>query len=338
MHHPAAGSRRSGRTVIDGIVYFCDGDPEPLRTGGVAAANFTVAHTHGGLRDALAELGAWRRRISAPGSGWRLVLAAGDIPAAQAEGSTGIILGWQNTLPFASNLERVGAFHAIGLRVAQLTHNEANFAGDGCAEKRNGGLTAFGRELVAEMNAAGVAIDLSHCGDATAAEAARVSRRPVLLTHSNAKSVHDRVRNKDDAAIRAVAGSGGVVGLSIHGFMNWDGDPKHPPSLDGWVDHVRYVAQIAGIEHVGIGTDFAAVQDDALVQAILDRNRDHYRAANAYAQAFGNSSAGRYPAGVSGPRNFPRLIEALERAGFTDGQVDAIAGGNFLRAYREIWD
>lgn len=333
MHSSAARST----PVIDGIVYFSDGDPEPLRTGGVHAANVTVTHTHAALEEAMDDLGAWRRRIAAPDSGWKLVLRADDIVAAMREGRTGIILGWQNTLPFGASAARAWAFAAAGLRIVQLTHNETNLVGDGCAEARNGGLTSFGRELVAALNDAGIAIDLSHCGDATAAEAATLSRKPALLTHANAKAVHDRVRNKDDAAIRAVASSGGVIGLSLHGFMNWDGDPAHPPSLEGWLRHVDYVAKLVGLEHVGIGTDFAAVQDEAVIQAILDRNRDHYKAANAYARAFGNSSAGRYPAGLPDARHFPRLLEALEKAGYTGAQVEAIAGGNFLRAYREIW-
>lgn len=335
MRSPAAAA---APVVIDGIVYFSDGDPAPLRSGGVHATNVTVTHTHAGLAEALRDLGGWRRRIAAAGSGWKLVLRADDIVAARREGLTGIILGWQNALPFCDKARRAWAFAAAGLRIVQLTHNEANLAGDGCAERRNAGLTVFGRELIAELNGAGIAIDLSHCGDTTAAQAAAASSRPVLLTHANCKSVHDRVRNKDDAAIRAVAASGGVIGVSLHGFMNWDGDPAHPPSVEGWLRHLAYVIALVGVEHAGIGTDFAAVKDEAVIQAILDRNRDHYQAANAYAKAFGNSSAGRYPAGIPGPRQFPRLIEALERAGYTGAQIEAIAGGNFLRAYRDIWN
>ena len=121
------------------------------------AANVTVTHTHAGLEEALADLGAWRRRIAAEGTGWKLVLRAGAIPAARDEGRTGIILGWQNTLPLGGNPARAWAFAAAGLRVAQLTHNETNLSGDGCAETRNGGLSDFGREVVAELNGTGIA-------------------------------------------------------------------------------------------------------------------------------------------------------------------------------------
>jgi membrane dipeptidase len=325
--------------VIDGLVYLSDGDPEPLATGGVTAANVTVSHMLADCGQAFDEMAAWHERLRAPDSRWRLVLRADDVARAREEGRTGLIMGWQNTLPFGHRLERVAAFHAMGLRIAQLTYNEANLAADGCMETRPAvGLTRFGHDLVRTMNEVGVAIDLSHCSEQTGRDAAAASSRPVLLTHANAKAIHDRVRNKSDDTLRAVAGTGGVIGVSIHGFMNWSGRPGEPPTLEDFARHARHVANVAGIEHVGIGTDYAAVQDDATAQAVLDMSRARYeRSGGEYARAFGNTSAGRYPAGVPTPRQFPSILEALGRAGFTGAQVDAIAGGNFLRALRDIW-
>jgi membrane dipeptidase len=324
--------------VIDGLVYLCDGDPAPLREGGVTAANITVTHMFWDLDTTFERLGEWHERVRAPGSGWRLVRTADDILAAQSEGTTGLIMGWQNILPFGTRLERVAAFHAMGLRMAQLTYNEAGAAGDGCLEERGGGLTRFGRALVPEMNRVGIGIDLSHCGDRTAYEAARASSKPVFLTHANAKAVNDRVRNKLDDTIRAVAGTGGVMGVSIHGFMNWDGDPGHPPSLDNFVRHAQYVADLVGVEHVGIGTDFSAVRDEASVRSILDMSKGSYpETGGVFAAAFGNESAGRYPRETPTPREFPRILEALSRGGFSAAEVQAIGGGNFLRAFGEVW-
>jgi len=325
--------------VIDGLVYFSDGDPEPLRLGNVCAANITVAGIHAELDEAFAELGQWHKRLSQPDSNWRLVRTTSDILAAQKEGRVGLILGWQNALPFGTRIDRVAAFHALGLRVVQLTHNQANMIGDGCLEERNSGLTRFGSALIAEMNDVGIAIDLSHCGERTTIETARTSTKPVLVTHSNAKRLDDRIRNKSDEAIRAVADSGGVIGTSIHGFMNWDGNPEHPPTLANFVRHARYVADLVGVEHVGIGTDFTAVQDEESARFILDQSKNsHPETGGKYAQAFGNSSAGRYPIETPTPLQFPRILEALETGGFSREEVDAIAGGNFLRAFQEIWD
>jgi len=324
--------------VIDGLVYLCDGDPAPLREGGVTAANVTVTDMFWDLERTFEALGEWNRTVSRPGSGWRLVRKAEDIVAARAEGTTGLIMGWQSIRPFGHRLERVAAFHAMGLRMAQLTYNEASLAGDGCLEERGGGLTRFGRKLVAEMNAVGVAIDLSHCSDKTGLEAAQASTRPVFLTHANAKAIDDRVRNKRDDTIRAVADSGGVMGVSIHGFMNWDGTREHPPSLANFVRHARYVADLVGVEHVGIGTDFTALGNEADAQKILDMSKNSYpETGGIFAAAFGNTSAGRYPKETPTPRQFPRILEALRDGGFSADEVDAIGGGNFLRAFRQVW-
>ena len=332
----AAASPRS--PVIDGLVYLCDGDPAPLRDGDVTAANVTVTHMFDDVATALEGLGTWHQRVDAPGSGWRLVRKADDILAAQRDGTTGLIMGWQSIAPFGTSLALVAGFHALGLRMAQLTYNEASPAGDGCLEERGGGLTRFGRALVAEMNRVGVGIDLSHCGDRTAREAALASGKPVFLTHANAKAIDDRVRNKLDDTIRAVADTGGVMGVSIHGFMNWDGDPAHPPTLDNFVRHARYVADLVGVEHVGIGTDFSAVRDEAYVRGILDMSKGSYpETGGVFAAAFGNDSAGRYPKETPTPREFPRILDALSRGGFSATEVDAIGGGNFLRAFRAVW-
>jgi len=307
------------RIVIDGLVFHSDGNPEPLRTGGVTAANFTVAPYLEGFQSAFDSMSRWRAMAGRDNSGWKLVLRAADIRAAQEEGKTGLIMGWQN------------------LRVAQLTYNDANFVADGCGEERNGGLTVYGRRVVPELNRLGIAIDLSHCSERTTQETAGLSSQPVFLTHANAKSVDARLRNKTDESIRAVAATGGVIGCSVHGFMNWSGDPSQPPSLDNFVKHVKYVANLVGPEHIGIGNDFACVQNVAEVDRILTLSKNYREAAGVFIDAFGNDLAKRYPKETPTPREFPKILEALDRGGFTAAEVDGIAGGNFLRAFGKVW-
>ncbi|MBB5215582.1 dipeptidase [Parapusillimonas granuli] len=324
--------------IVDGLVYFCDGNPIPLLEGGVTAANITVTHMHWDLGKTITELGRWHKRLSAPDSKWRLVKTAGDIERAKQEGRAGLIMGWQNSLPFDGEVDRAAAFHALGMRVIQLTYNEANLAGDGCIEERNGGLTRFGRALVAELNDVGIAIDLSHCGERTSLDAASLSSKPVLATHANAKAVDDQVRNKSDEVLRAIAATGGVIGASIHGFMNWDGNPKNPPTLANFVRHVQHIADVVGVEHIGIGTDFSAVQDEQNVRSILELSKGAYpETGGKYAQAFGNASASRYPSETPTPSRFGHIIEALEKGGFSAEEIQGIAGGNFIRAFERIW-
>lgn len=328
----------SDRFVIEGLICHCDGNPEPLRSGGVTAANVTVVNYHAGLEGAFDEMSRWVRIASAPGSGWHIIRRAADFEVARDSGKAGLIMGWQNALPIGSNLDRIDGFHAMGLRVVQLSYNEANQVGDGCHEPRNGGLTKYGREVVRRMNDVGIAIDVSHCSEATATEAAKASSKPVLLTHANAKAINDRVRNKLDDTMRAVADSGGVIGVSLHGFLNWSGNPAEPPSLDNFVRHVRHIADLVGAEHVGIGTDLPCIQSDAAMRAILDMSAANYSGAvGDYIKAFGNDLGGRYPSDVPTPRQFPVLLDALKKPGFTQEEVDGIAGNNFARAFAECW-
>ena len=324
--------------VVDGLVYFCDGNPEPLLEGGVTAANITVTHMHWDLGKTITELGRWHKRLARPDSKWRLIKTVDDIRKAKQEGRAGLIMGWQNSLPFEGEVDRAAAFHALGMRVIQLTYNEANLAGDGCLEERNGGLTRFGKALVTELNNVGIAIDLSHCGVRTTFEAAEMSSKPVLATHANAKAVDDQVRNKSDEALRAVAATGGVIGASIHGFMNWDGNPDNPPTLANFVRHIQHIAEVVGVEHIGIGTDFSVVQDEQTVRSILELSKGAYpETGGKYAEAFGNDSASRYPSETPTPSRFQSILEALEKGGFNPSEIEAIAGGNFMRAFGQIW-
>lgn len=327
-----------GYPVVDGLVYFCDGDPAPLKTGGVTAANVTVTHMLWDLPETFAALGRWHKILADHNSPWVHVKMVEDIYRAYESGKVGLIMGWQNALPIGSELDRVAAFHALGIRVIQLTYNEANLAGDGCLEPRDAGLTEFGVSLVHELNTTGIAIDLSHCGNQATIEAARASTKPVLVTHANAYGLDPQPRNKSDEALHAVASGGGVIGASIHGFLNWDGNPENPPTLQNFVRHVQYIVDKVGIEHVGIGTDFSVAQTESSVRDILEMSRRSYpETGGKYAEAFGNDSASRYPRETPTAAEFPLILDALEEGGFSDSEIEAIAGGNLMRVFGAVW-
>lgn len=324
--------------IVDGLIAYSDKDPAPLREGGVGAANVTVCNYHAGLQEALQEMAQWLKVLSEPACGWRLVRSAGDLRRAEESDKVGLIMGWQNAKPLEADIELLRAFHQLGLRVVQLTYNEANRFADGCHETRNGGLTQAGRELLALMNELGVAVDVSHCSETTGREAAALSKVPVLLTHANATVVNANPRNKSDETLAAVARSGGVIGVSIHGFLNWDGDARHPPSLEGFAAHVRHIADKVGVDHVGIGSDLACVASDDYMNEILAASANRYGGVvGRYVEAFGNELSGRYPKEISNPRQFPVLMDTLRGAGFSSRETDKISGGNFERALRDIW-
>lgn len=324
--------------VIDSLIFYNDGDPSPLLDGNVTAANLTCVNPLSGLVEAVDEMAVWLRRLSLKDTPWQLVRTVADIDEARADGKFGLIFGWQNILPIENRLDRLALFHALGLRVIQLSFNEASLAAHGCLEDGRFGLTRFGRDVVAEANRLGIAIDLSHCAEQVAIEASEITSRPLLITHANASAVFNVPRNKSDEVIRAVAGTGGVIGLTIHGFMNWDGDPQNPPSLEGLIRNIRHVRDLVGIEHIGVGTDYAAVSRPGAADFFLTGVSAKYEQnAGAYLRAFGNTLECRYPADVPTPRDYPRIFDALRKAGFAEEDIEKIAGANFYRAFSEIW-
>lgn len=324
--------------VIDGLVFHSDGDARTLREGNVAAVNLTLRSPIDSFEQTFDAFAEWRARCADPNGQWHLVERTSDIDAARAAGKVGLIMGWQDTKPLGDRIERAEAFHRLGLRVVQLAYNEASAVGDGCLEPRNAGLSRFGYQVVEEFNRLGIAIDLSHVGEQTCLDAARASRRPVLMTHANAKAVTNRVRNKSDAVIRAVRDTGGVVGACIHGFTNWDGDPNHPPTLDLFIRHLRHILNLVGIDHVAFGTDFAAVGNEMAADAFLEMSATRYGGATAeYVKAFGNTLAKRYPDEINSPALMGRKTDALLKAGFKESEVEKIMGRNWYRVFGEIW-
>ncbi len=325
-------------TVIDGLLFHGDGDVGELRQANVAAANITVCDFEADFTEACDAIARWLGCVSRGDGDWRLIERVEDIGAAAAAGQVGLIMGFQNARPIEDQLDRIDLFHRMGVRVIQLTYNDRNFLGDGCLEPSDGGLSALGHRAVERMNALGVAIDLSHVGERTSLMAAEASSRPVLATHMNARALADWPRNKSDEVIRAVAATGGTIGVSLYGPLLWDGRPGRPPQLEDLVRQADHVAGLVGIEHVSFGTDFYAVGDAAAYGAAADMDSELVNpAAAAYAAAFGNELAGRYPAGCQRLADLGRMTEAFIRSGWSTEDVKALLGGNLMRALGDIW-
>ncbi len=329
----------SDALIIDGLVFHGDGATAPLKAGNVAAANITVSHFEADFTRACDEVAQWLAIVAAPDSGWRIVRKASDIEAARAAGEVGLIMGWQNMRPIEDKLDRLRLFHALGLRIMQLTYNHRNLIGDGCLERDNdGGLSKLGREAVAEMNRLGIAIDVSHVGERATIAAAELSAVPILITHANTAEVLDVPRNKSDSAIRAVAETGGTIGLSIHGMMCWTGDPDVPPSLDDFLRHLDHVVDLVGPEHVALGTDLPAAGDLDKLAAITAFSLARYPGVfGAYVQAFGNDIRARYTRDCGSHAELVAITEALLGRGWESDQVRGLLGGNLRRALGRIW-
>jgi membrane dipeptidase len=253
---------------------------------------------------------------------------------AKSQGKMGILFHFQNTLPLERDLELVDVYHALGVRVIQLTYNVKNFVGDGCAERTDAGLSDFGVNLIKEMNRAGIAVDCSHTGIRTTPDAMEVSERPVVFSHGNARAVCDNPRNLTDEQIKKVASVGGVIGLN--GFPAFVSRSARP-TLDEMLRHADYMADLVGIDHVGIGIDFFSGQAGV---ASDEESAQRYQAAlnsGAWKPSAYPPPPYYYPAGLEDPRGFPNLTQALIDRGYTGEETKKVLAGNFMRVYSQIW-
>jgi membrane dipeptidase len=255
---------------------------------------------------------SWRRLISA-NSHLCAMESRRDFENAKRSGRIGILLGSQNSNHFRTPGD-VRMFHGQGQRVSQLTYNFRNRIGSGCLERNDQGLTEFGHAIVAAMNRCGMAVDVSHSGERTTLEAFEASRKPVLVTHSNCLALADgHPRCKSDEVIRKLGSNGGVMGITgVRSFVR----NQDPTTIEHVLDHFDRVVRLAGVEHVGIGSDTG-----------LD------------GRAGGVRRQRRSPdiAGLDHPRRIFDLTEGLVRRKYNDREIQLILGGNFLRTLTEIW-
>lgn len=292
--------------------HFTQRDFDKLKSSGIDVFNPAVAFESVEAYDITRNwFIRWNRLITNHPDWFVRVDAPADLASANASGKIGIILGMQDA-NHLRNLDDVDAFYKMGQRLTQLTYNSGNRLGAGCKAVDHG-LTEFGQSVVARMNTLGMAIDVSHCGEKTTLDAIEASTKPVLITHSNCKALAPGVaRCKTDAAIVAAAKKGGVIGLTgVRRFVR----TKDPVTLDDVLDHFDHVVKIAGIEHVGLGSD-----------TDLD-GRDKRGAATMLYDIIG----------LQGVERVHGLADGLIKRGYTGEHIRLVLGGNFLRALNAIW-
>lgn len=255
-----------------------------------------------------------------------LVDKAGDITRAQGDGKIALIIGLQNSEHF-HKAEDVQRFHRMGQRVSQLTYNTQNFIGSGSTERVDGGVSDFGESIIQAMNATGMLIDVSHCGDRTTLDGIELSARPVAITHSNCRALNNHPRTKTDEAIKACAAKGGVMGITgVRMFVS----AREPTTLIDLVDHIDHVVKLVGIEHVGIGSDADLNGYDDMSPAVKAQVRAAYKASYAIRDKADTD-------GFDTPLKMFNLTEELIRRRYSDENIRAILGGNFLRLLTSVW-
>ena len=239
----------------------------------MAAANTTVGYVAGPrdpFESSVADVSRWNRIIREHPDSLLNVWSASDIERAAREGKVGIIQGFQNAAMMGDDAQRVGVFAGLGVKIIQLTYNVANQLGHGSMVPENGGLTDFGRDVVAELNATNTLVDLSHSGEQTCLDGIDASTAPVAITHTGCRAVTDLPRNKTDRELRLVAETGGIVGIYFMPFLAADGMAV----AEDVVRHIEHAVEVCGEEHVGIGTDGGTTAVDDMEAAYEAARRD----------------------------------------------------------------
>ncbi len=226
---------------------------------------------------------------------------ASDVERVFGNGRIASLMGMEGGHAIENSLGALRAFFQAGARYMTLTHSDnTDWADSATGLPIHDGLTRFGEEVVAEMNRMGMLVDLSHVAPSTMNDVLDIAEAPVIFSHSSAKAVTDHPRNVPDDVLRRLPDNGGVVMVTfVPSFVSDDGNA----TLADVADHIDHVKTVAGVEHVGIGSDFDGISS--------------------------------VPAGLEDVSTFPALFAELSRRGWTEDELRMLAGDNLLRVMRD---
>ena len=253
-----------------------------------------------------------------------------DIEQTHQSGRVGLVFGLEAATPIENEIERLDVLYGLGLRQIGIAYSDSNSLGSGLSERTDGGLTHFGRRAVRRMNQLGLAIDISHSGDQTGIDTCRASTQPVFMTHAGARAVWDIARMKGDDVLRAVADTGGVIGMSAapHTTLS-HAHPHH--NIHSVMDHFEYCAELVGIDHVAFGPD-TLYGDHVGLHTVFS-----HLLSGATSNA-PNFEKVAYVDGLENPtENFENICGWLVQHGYSDADIAAVLGANVMRALRDIW-
>lgn len=337
-----AGSRSRGQTpdvdrlyaqavVVDSLavaVKWDDAEWAAVTQSGYTAIQTTVRGDT--LAVAVRELAQWQARFRAERQRYLPYLTVGDVDLAKREKRLAVMLGFQNATMLEDDIGNVDVLYDLGTRVIQLTYNSRNLLGDGCTERTDAGLSDFGVAVVQRLNERGIVVDLSHCGSETARDAIAVSQRPPAFTHTMCRALYEHPRAKSDALLRAIAERGGMVGIAALGYFVGP-DPGGTTGLERYLDHVDHAVQVAGVDHVGLCTDFevrgirAWATKETWYEPRLRLTKPSY--------------AVRWPPWIpelDEPTRFRTVAHGLAKRRYSAGQIERILGANWVRYFRDV--
>jgi membrane dipeptidase len=233
----------------------------------------------------------------------RLILSRRDLEECHQAHRPSILISFEGGDPLEGDLSMLEAFYRLGVRSIQLTYNERNLIGDGVGESGTGSkLTEFGVRVVEKMNKMGMLIDVSHMSETSFYDVIDKTRRPIVASHANCAALLKHRRNLTDDQLHALASVGGMVGI-LYASPSMITD-AHRATIDDIVKHIAHAAEVAGVEHVGLGSD-------------LDGCR-------------------KLPQGINDVRDVRKITKALLKFGFSEKEIKNILGGNSVRVLKEV--
>lgn len=307
---------------------FTASDLQPYLDSGINVMHPAVGMGGPNAYDsALAFFASWNGFIASLSDHFTRIDSAADLKRVKKSGKIGVILGLQNSEHFRRP-DDVDFFRALGQRVSQLTYNARNLIGNGSTERRDEGISDFGISIVESMNKAGMAVDVSHCGDRTTLDAFEISKKPVLITHSNCRAlVPGHPRLKTDEVIKKVGDTGSVFGITgVRMFVKGD----EPTTVEHVLDHFDHVRKLIGPEHLGVGSDIDLYGYDAMPPELNKQLRAAYKGSYGFREKIDIE-------GLNHPKRMFDLTEGLIRRKYSDADIEGILGGNFERVLAQIW-
>ncbi|MCS5575425.1 MAG: dipeptidase [Pseudomonadales bacterium] len=312
-------------TFIDGLQYsnWSENIFRQMNDSGLAAVHVTIAY-HENFREVVTNFAEWNTYFERYSDLIIPGYTTNDIDTARQNNRTAIFFGFQNPSPIEDDISLVEICYQLGARFMQLSYNNQSLLATGCYEDNDPGVTRMGKQVIKEMNRLGFVIDMSHSAERSTLHAIELSDRPITITHANPASWHPALRNKSDALLKALAESGGMLGISIYPHHLNNGSDC---SLEDFCQMVARTAELIGVEHIGFGSDLCQGQPDSVVEWMRNgrwtKERD-----------FGEGSANNagfpsQPSWFENSTDYPGIAEGLIATGFSEDEVTRICWQNW---------
>ena len=296
-----------------------------LHAAGVDYVSINVGMDMNPVAQIMSVIAGYRATLAASPERYRLVRSAADIEAALAAGQMAVGFDLEGAMPLLDQPDMVALYASLGVRQIHFAYNRNNAVADGCHDVARG-LTALGRRMVEAVNAAGLLMDCAHTGRQCSLDIMAASAQPVVFSHANPQALVDHGRNITDSQIRACAATGGVVCVSgVSLFLGNDA-----PTAQDVARHAAYVANLVGVQHVGIGLDIG------FSEATLDDTPP-----GAFDPTYWWPASAGYTHAIAGVRYTPiaawqEMDAALQATGMNSDDTAMVMGGNMMRVAQQV--